>query len=662
MSDQESDSALDPITREVSEIGHDEHDPDLITITPTFTYQERSANTPLRQAEGFTLAPQYQTINISNELADLSTEARDAIQRINDALNLRKKYCAFDRYSPFDDYPALHNPQPFDPKNPPKVEKSKEQLRMRNGVMRVYESLEDLEDENPLFDCVSLQDFFDDIKILLKTASHGPSKSLAFKRLDFLEAKFKMHAQLNHDIEYAEQRGVSHRDFYNVRKVDNHVHLASCMNQKHLLRFIKHKFKTEPDRVVKKLEGVDMTLAQVFEKVQLTPYDLSIDHLDMHADVHTFHRFDRFNEKYNPCGLGLLREVFLKTDNDIEGRYMAEVVKQVFSDLEDSKYQMAEYRVSVYGRSMNEWEKLSKWVVDNEIFSTHTRWMIQIPRLYHVFRSNGSVANFQQLLDNLFLPLFEATRDPESHPEIHAFLTHVVAFDSVDDESKPEHKMFRKYPRPSDWDIQNNPPYTYYIYYMWANLHVLNSYRRSKGLNMFALRPHCGESGDVDHLAAGFLTAQSIAHGLTLRKNPVMMYLFYLSQIGISLSPLSNNKLFLRYERNPFPKYFNIGLNVALSTDDPLQIHMTREPLVEEYSIACQLYRLTSMDICEVARNSVLQSGFENEVKAQWIGDNWLKPFVSGNDMSKTNVPQIRMAYRETTMRLEYQFLSRPAR
>lgn len=40
---------------------------------------------------------------------------------------------------------------------------------------------------------------------------------------------------------------VPHRDFYNVRKVDNHVHHSSSMNQKHLLRFIKHKLKECPN-------------------------------------------------------------------------------------------------------------------------------------------------------------------------------------------------------------------------------------------------------------------------------------------------------------------------------------------------------------------------------------------------------------------------------
>ena len=37
------------------------------------------------------------------------------------------------------------------------------------------------------------------------------------------------------------------RDFYNLRKVDTHVHHSSSMNQKHLLRFIKSKMKRTPN-------------------------------------------------------------------------------------------------------------------------------------------------------------------------------------------------------------------------------------------------------------------------------------------------------------------------------------------------------------------------------------------------------------------------------
>lgn len=42
------------------------------------------------------------------------------------------------------------------------------------------------------------------------------------------------------------------------------------------------------------------------------------------------------------------------------------------------------------------------------------------------------------------------------------------------------------------------------------------------------------------------------------------------------MSPLSNNALFLTYERNPLPDFFKAGLNVSLSTDDPLQFHFTK--------------------------------------------------------------------------------------
>jgi adenosine deaminase len=56
----------------------------------------------------------------------------------------------------------------------------------------------------------------------------------------------------------------------------------------------------------------------------------------------------------------------------------------------------------------------------------------------------------------------------------------------------------------------------------------------------------------------------------------VLQYLYYLAQIGIAMSPLSNNSLFLNYHRNPLPEYLARGLIVSLSTDDPLQFHFTK--------------------------------------------------------------------------------------
>src|SRR5271154_214615 len=112
------------------------------------------------------------------------------------------------------------------------------------------------------------------------------------------------------------------------------------------------------------------------------------------------------------------------------------------------------------------------------------------------------------LTPDLFQPLFEVTQNPESHPKLHIFLQRVVGFDSVDDESKVERRLYRRFPGPEQWDTEQNPPYSYYIYYLFANMTSLNAWRKLRNFNTFVLRPHCGEAGDTDHLAAAFLTSQ----------------------------------------------------------------------------------------------------------------------------------------------------------
>lgn len=427
-------------------------------------------------------------------------------------------------------------------------------------------------------------------------------------------------------------------------------------------------------------DGKHLTLAEVFASINLTAYDLSIDTLDMHvctpclysrkskcnthnpqAHTDSFHRFDKFNLKYNPVGESRLRTIFLKTDNYVKGRYLAEITKEVFADLEASKYQMAEYRISIYGRSEDEWDKLAAWVVDNKLFTHNVRWLIQIPRLYDVYKNTGLIESFDQVISNIFKPLFEVTRDPRTHPKLHIFLQRVIGFDSVDDESKPERRTFRKFPAPAEWDFKANPPYSYWIYYLFANTASLNCMRKQRGFNTFVVRPHCGEAGDTDHLAAAVLCCHSISHGILLRKVPLLQYIFYLDQIGIAMSPLSNNALFLAYDKNPFLQYFKRGLNVSLSTDDPLQFAFTKEPLIEEYSVAAQIYKLSAVDMCELARNSVHQSGFEGALKQRWLGNDYHLAGVPGNNMDKTNVPNIRVAFRHETLLEELSMIERYA-
>ena len=519
-----------------------------------------------------------------------------------------------------------------------------------SGVYQVYQPSNSGQAEEPVIDIPTIREFYMDLEQVIDISSDGPSKSFAFRRLQYLEGKFNLYVLLNEYQEMADSKSVPHRDFYNVRKVDTHVHHSACMNQKHLLRFIKSKMKKCPNEVVMYRDGKHLTLSEVFQSINLTAYDLSIDTLDMHAHTDSFHRFDKFNLKYNPIGESRLREIFLKTDNFIKGRYLAEITKEVISDLESSKYQMVEWRISVYGRSIDEWDNLAKWVVDNKLYSPNVRWLVQIPRLFDVYKASGLMTNFEQVIINVFRPLFEVSQDPSSHPELHIFLQRVIGFDSVDDESKVERRLFRKFPVPRVWDSKQNPPYSYWIYYLFANMASLNVMRKQRGFNTLLLRPHCGEAGDPDHLAAAVLCCHSISHGLLLRKAPLLQYIFYLEQIGVAMSPLSNNALFLAYERNPFQQYFKRGLNVSLSTDDPLQFAFTKEPLIEEYSVAAQIYKLNAVDMCELAKNSVLQSGFEKSVKERWLGEGFDKPGTAGNRMAKSNVPNIRDGFRHETL------------
>lgn len=125
------------------------------------------------------------------------------------------------------------------------------------------------------------------------------------------------------------------------------------MNQKHLLNFIQTTYKSDADRVVLEKAGQKLTLKQVFNNLNMDPYDLTVDSLDVHAVSNvtslssygelyrlsfflylqgrqTFHRFDKFNSKYNPVGASELREIYLKADNYITGEYFARLIKVTF--------------------------------------------------------------------------------------------------------------------------------------------------------------------------------------------------------------------------------------------------------------------------------------------------------------------------------------------
>lgn len=160
----------------------------------------------------------------------------------------------------------------------------------KDSVYQVYETPKSMEMSIPMAKVPTLRDFYTDLEYIKDVSSDGPSKSFAYRELDILEGKYTLYFLVNEYEETASCKKVPHRDFYNVRKVDTHVHHSACMNQKHLLRFIKSKMKKSPDEVVLHRDGKRLTLKEVFESINLTAYDLSIDTLDMHVRLGFFDR------------------------------------------------------------------------------------------------------------------------------------------------------------------------------------------------------------------------------------------------------------------------------------------------------------------------------------------------------------------------------------
>lgn len=324
-------------------------------------------------------------------------EMQEALAMIREALQMRSLYTN-DSFQHLETADAPGDPYEhfFDPKLP--LKDNEVGFRMEKGVMKCWRNQKG---KTVFYTARPANDFFTNLHRLMLIVTNGPCKTLSYRRLKLLESRYEIHMMLNSDLELQQQKAVPHRDFYNIRKIDNHIHHSACMNQKHLLRFIKKKLREFGDEIVTKRNGQELTLKQVFDTLNLNPYDLSVDALNMHARE-AFHRFDKFNLKYNPIGETRLREIFLKTDNHIKGRYLAEVTKEVFSDLVSNKYQFAEYRLSIYGKKRNEWTKLSNWICSHKLSCKNVRWMIQIPRLYAAYKKSNLVSNFQEILDSKY--------------------------------------------------------------------------------------------------------------------------------------------------------------------------------------------------------------------------------------------------------------------
>eukprot|EP00760_Papus_ankaliazontas_P024645 PhM_4_TR2400/c1_g1_i1/m.18643/K01490/AMPD; AMP deaminase len=508
----------------------------------------------------------------------------------------------------------------------------------------------------------TMAEFEIDLEEMEKIRENIAVKALSYRRLRLLEHKFNMHLAMNGVAEsgiMARKTVHTDRDFATAHKVDTHVHMDKGFTARQLLNFILTKSTMNAEDIIYEQKGDPVTLGEMLRGLDIKPETLTVDQLNVQNGM------ESYMERYNPIQKEGLRTVLLSTDNYMGGRYFAELIKLTFDQYKLDEYTFAENRLTIFGKSLNEWDKLAQWFDTHGMASQQNRWMVQIPRNYSTCRTTSPplVKSFGELIKHLFQPLWSVSMAPNSNPKLAQFLQHVSGFDCVGNEATMDAPL-RSDPSeppvlPHLWTTSEEPPYNYWMFYLWANIRTLNQFRAERDMSTFEFRPHCGETGSISHLVGCFLVADAINHGITLRLDPALEYMYYLSQIGLAISPLSNNGSVLDYLENPFPTFYKRGLNVSLSTDDPLQYHHTQEPLMEEYSIASKIWKLSPNDMCEVARNSVLQSGFTHSWKCAAIGDFYFLHSSRSNDMYKTHLSDFRVAYRYETYHAEIDTLQR---
>jgi len=417
------------------------------------------------------------------------------------------------------------------------------------------------------------------------------------------------------------------------------------MSAKQLLKFVVKKYDSSGYEVMIK-EPEKISLKQLFDSMNLNKRNITLDTLNVQAEK-TFHRFDLFNTKYNPFGNSLLQTVFLNYDNDIDGKFLSELMHNVIKGKSRKPNQLYEVTINITGRSIHEWDNLARWIVINNLSTPQFRWLACIQLNFSTIKKIGNVKSFEEYLKNIFEPLFQVTHDPNSHPNLAQILPSLSGFTTSNYEGKSDAKT---YPYPPEWITEENPPYFYYLYYIWVNTNSLNGFRGRLGLPPLLFRPISGFINGIDELGVAFLVADSICHGNQLKSSSILQYLYYLEQIGICMAILKEDSTIIEYNQHPFNKFLKRGLKVSISTSTPLQIHFTKDSLSEEYAIASQFWKLGPTEIAEISRNSVLISGFDDEIKKKALGENFRTGY---NDPNRSSVPQVRHQYRKSYLEEE---------
>jgi aminodeoxyfutalosine deaminase len=137
--------------------------------------------------------------------------------------------------------------------------------------------------------------------------------------------------------------------------------------------------------------------------------------------------------------------------------------------------------------------------------------------------------------------------------------------------------------------------------------------------NGLRLTAHAGETtGPESVWGAINIGAERIGHGLSAANDPELMEVMAQKQVPVEMCITSNLRTGAckELQEHPVKKFFDEGLMITLSTDDPA---MFQTSLNKEFEIARQEFSFTEDHLRELARNSIEASFLPVEKKLRFM-------------------------------------------
>jgi AMP deaminase len=420
-----------------------------------------------------------------------------------------------------------------------------------------------------------------------------------------LRGLFDAHCALNEVAEEAELGNVGRQ------RVDGCIQLTRCMAPCRLDEFFRSKVQESSEDGEAAEVAPGKTLRELVADLGRTPgsQDLMTD-----PDAAT-----------QPSTVELMG-IFSKTTNHMGGAFMAEIAKWTLESLEITDESSggatyAEYRLPLIPETGACFD-LARWASDFDIQSERAQWVLQLSQsAYGLLKTHRSVLNFGELLENVFGPPVAAVnaRDSDASKtkegQLRGLLHATSGFELANLPSASEDFQSSDLEKnPWEWTMLTNPPFFYQLYQVWLRIKVLNMCREEASLPPFSLR--CA-SHRAEHLACSYLLgASGTTRCSCLGTHAPLQYLFALEldALIVSVSLASKRSLAMENGQKIFSNLFRSGVTIVLCTEDPTMSQKTDNPLDIEYALARNSVGCREADLAEIARNSMLTSGFRQFV------------------------------------------------